>query len=422
MLKITFGFLIFGLGIIKAISDPFWGLVAFSLFTHIPPQQLSETVIAPLRVSFVLSIITLFSYFVSSKYKNKFSRWPLETILMLMMVISMKIGAMNAEFNPNLASERTFTYFKYLIFFILMTNIINTKYKIDWFTNGLILSAAWLVYRCWDLRGTTGVRFENRGGGVIGDSNQFAAACILLLPIVARKIFFDRLYLKIGALLGTFGLIMTVIITGSRAGFLGLATTFIAFMIFYKERRKKIFIILIVVSFVVMPFMPEYYINRISTIFGTEDQSVAEIDASASSRLESWSLSYDLWKERPFFGTGLGNFSYYFGYLKEGKEYGEPGHVAHSLWFEAIGEGGLFVFCPLLAMIFLFFYRTMKTSKKFILQGNYSIAEDIYAFQIGMVGFLVAASFVNRLIYEPIYWWCAIAICYSDIQKKGAII
>ncbi|MDA3832907.1 MAG: O-antigen ligase family protein, partial [Spirochaetales bacterium] len=133
-------------------------------------------------------------------------------------------------------------------------------------------------------------------------------------------------------------------------------------------------------------------------------------DNSAQSRLDFWATAIDVWKQHPLYGCGLRNFIYYNGVANEGKEWGEPGHVAHSLWFEALAEGGLMVFVPLVTMLLLFFRRTSKAKKKY--RGNREIHADLCAFQIGMVGFLVCATFVNRLIYEPMYWWCMIAYSY----------
>jgi len=112
------------------------------------------------------------------------------------------------------------------------------------------------------------------------------------------------------------------------------------------------------------------------------------------------------------------NFGYYMGYRVEGLDWGVRGHEAHSLWFEILAQGGLVVSVPFLLMLFFFFYRTTTISRKYAASSYQDFAEDIYVLQIGMLGFLVCATFLNRLMYEPIYWWCALAVAHGRVQKE----
>ena len=410
MLSFLLGIIIVAAGAIAAMSvDCFWGLAAFACLTHITPQQLGITQIRP---AFLLAMVTLLSYLLGSLYNRKFSNTPVEFWLFVVMVLGMFMGAYNAYDRP-LAMSHFIIYVKYLLYFWLLINIINSAWKARWFVNALMLSAAWLVYKCWDLRGTTGARFENIGGGVVGDGNQYAAALILLLPLVVVRILHGgRWYIRVGAVLGVFGMVMSILITVSRGGFLGLAALVVSFAYFFRSYRLKIIITMFAVFISVYPFLPPQYIDRISGIF---DSTKIEEDTSSQSRLAFWSLAVDVWKRYPVYGCGLRNFIYYSGYECEGKEWGEQGHVAHSLWFEALGEGGVMVFIPLVGMIGIFFYRCNKCKRKF--SGNVFYVSEITALQIGMIGFLVSATFINRLIYEPLYWWFGLAYVYhKNIQ------
>lgn len=408
MLSFLFGIGIFLGGLFAALFfDSFWGLIAASCFVHIAPLQVHVTFVRPV---FILVFVTLITYLFSRKYPNKFDYRPVESWFMLAILIGMMLGSSNA-YNPQASRDAVFVFAKFTLFFLLFINIVDSRQKLRWWINGLLLSAAWLVYRCWDLRGTTGARFENVDGGVIGDSNQFAAALILLLPLTVSKAMQSRevWWVRVGAAIGAFGIIMSIIITTSRGAFLGLLASFIMFLVYFREYRKKIILFSLLLSLAVAPFVPQYYINRTMSVFSSED---VEEDSSAQSRLTSWSLAYDLWKKHPVVGVGMNNFGYYMGYSVEGHSWGERGHVAHSIWMQALADGGLVVATPFVSLLLLFFYRLRQAKKQC---KDSEIYIDISALQVGFVGFLVAATFVNRLFYEPIYWWCGMGAIHSRL-------
>ena len=186
MLSLIFGVALCCLGIVGPfIYVPCLGLAVYAAFTFLTPQQLGITF---LRGPLIVATATLISYFFSTNYPKKFNHFPAELILFTVMLLGMFLGAYNA-YDSDLAFEHFFVYCKYGFFLLLLVNLLNSLQKIEMFNNFLILGAAWLVYKCWDLRGATAGRFENIDGGVVGDSNHFAAALIMLLPLVLMRIF-----------------------------------------------------------------------------------------------------------------------------------------------------------------------------------------------------------------------------------------
>lgn len=407
MLSLLFGFLIAISGLLGILFwDPFWGLVAFACFTHIPPMQISPEYFVPLRIPFLLSIVTLVVYMFSGKYENKFSFRPLDFWLLVIMLFGMVVGAAGAQ-SQEWAWKFTGDFAKFVIFYLLLINIVNSAIKFKWFINSLMLSAAWLVYKCWDLRGTTGARFENRNGGVVDDANQFAAALILLCPIVINYALTKEndWRLRVGALVGFFGIIMSIVLTGSRAGFLGASVMLVTCFCYFKEARKKLSVVLIIGILATLPFVPDYYYTRMNNLFSSEN---VVVDASAQSRVNSWKLSFEVWKNKPWFGCGVRNFWFEMGVFED---VDGAGHVSHSLWFEALSEGGVVVFLPFISLICLFFLNIRRAKKKQII--NHGL---LVCLQCGFIGFLVAATFVNRLFYEPIYWWSALSVVANKLS------
>ena len=419
MFKFLFGILLIGYGFYRTfVSDPVWGIYLFASLTHIRLAQLSENFYLPLQVPIVIASLTLFLYLTSNKYPDKFRRWPLESWLFGFMVLAMAISSSQATFDSASSWQMAADYFKYWVFFVLFIQMINSVGKIKNFHNILILSAGWLVYRCWDLRGTTGARFENINGGSVGDSNDFAAALILLFPFVFQRAFDKNKVVSVGSGILCFGIIMSIFITGSRGGLLGMAVLFFLLYLNYKDHRKKIILALIVLALAVTPFINEYHISRLKSLVAARHEETRE--SSAESRVIFWKYSFELFKEHPIFGVGLRNFGYYSGPHIEGKKAGERGHVAHSTWFEILAEGGGLLFVPFVYLLFRFFRRTKQQIKDYTRLGLLDEAQLVVALRVGLGAFLVNASFLNRLIYEPIYWCIALCVVHGYVINSLA--
>jgi putative inorganic carbon (HCO3(-)) transporter len=414
MFKFIFGILLLGAGFYGAIFiDPIWGLYLFAALSHIRLEQLAESYALPLHIPIVIASLTLVRYVLSDKYLYKFHNWPAEVWLFGLMVLAMCISSAGAKFDPELSWSLTIDYLKYWIFFILMIQMIDSPKKIEWFHWVLILSSAWLVYRCWDLRGTTGPRFENTGGGNIGDANHFAAALILLFPFVFQKVFSRDWKVALGAAVLCFGMVMSVFITGSRGGLLGLVALVLILFWQYRGRRLKILAVFLVIGLVAITYLSSYQEERFSEFIAAGEDS-APLDDSAQLRLKFWGLAIELFTQNPFFGVSPGEFKYYSGYMVEGRDYGTAGHVTHSLWFEMLSRG-LFVFIPFILMLVRFFRHSSRIMRRYKEAGENEMAMLVQTPMIALGAFLVPATFLDRSVYEPIYWCIALGIVHRYI-------
>ncbi len=417
MVKFLFGIALISYGFFRTlVHDPVWGLYLFAALTHIRLAQLSENYYLPLQIPIVIASLTVLLYLSSAKYPKKFSRWPLEVWLLGFMIVGMAYSSSKAAFNPQLSWDMTFTYFKYWVFFLLFIQLVDSFEKIRNFHNVLILSACWLVYRCYDLRGTTGARFENINGGSIGDSNHFAAALVLLFPFVFQRVLSKNKAESLFAGVLCFGIVMSVFITGSRGGLLGMGALFVLLFMNFKQYRKKMVMALVVLCLAISPFINDYHIARFKSLVEATQEETRE--RSAQSRLDFWRYSFELFKNNPVSGVGLANFGYYSGPALEGMEPGQRGHVAHSTWFEILAEGGALVFIPFVVLLVNFFRKTKRILKVYLVNNLIQEAQHVIALRVGLGAFLVNATFLNRLIYEPIYWCIALGIAHGYLVKS----
>ena len=421
MIKFLFGIVLIVSGFYRTIFvDPVWGLYLFAALTHIRLTQLGENIALPLQVPMAIACLTLIMYLASPRYDRKFSKWSIDIFLMACMVIGMAISSWGAEFNSEVSWKFTSDFAKYFVFFVILVNMVDSLEKVEWFHRTLILAAVWLVYRCWDLRGTTGARFENIGGDVISDGNHYAAALVFLFPFVFQKCMSKDRRISIGAAILCFGIIMAIFISGSRGGLLGITALGVWLIVAFKEQRKKVLLVAISVGLISVLFMNDFQKERLSDLFSATSEETR--DSSAQGRIDFWKLALELFKENPVAGVGLGNFPYHAGYRVEGLRKGEPGHVTHSLWFEVISEGGLVVTVPLLLLFYRFYRNTKRAIVGLRIQQRTEEILYITTARVALGAFLVCATFLNRLIYEPIYWCIGLGVihCYLTVnQEKG---
>jgi O-antigen ligase len=419
MLKFLLGVTLLAVGFGGALFvEPIWGIYLFAALSHIRLQQLGESVTLPLRIPIVIGVLTLILYTVSSAYEQKFRRWPAEVWLFALVVVAMALSSARAVFDPAAAWGMTYDYFEYWVFFVLLIQMIDTRRRLDGFHWTLILSAAWLVFRAWELRGTTGPRFENWGGGNIADCNQYAAALVLLFPFVYQRTLSPRRLIAWPAAVLCFGMVMAVIIADSRGGFLGLAVIALLILACVKGRRARNLTILASVAALVLSFATSEQILRLQGIVGAASGTAR--DNSAELRVEEWTLAWQLFLRHPLLGIGPSNFWYYSGYLLEDQGYGNPGHVTHSLWMELLSSGGLAVTVPYVLLLWRFFRTSWRLARHYAAAGRREIALYIQTPMFAMAGLLVSSTFLDRMVYEPIFWCMALGVAHRYMWEPAA--
>jgi O-antigen ligase len=304
------------------------------------------------------------------------------------------------------------------VFFVMLIHMIDTRKRLDGFHWTLVVSAAWLVFRAWELRGTTGPRFENLGGGNIADCNEYAAALVLLFPFVYQRTFSPHRVISWGAAVLCFGVVMAIIIAASRGGFLGLAVIALLIIVCIKGRRARNVAILTLVGALVLSFATTGQLLRLNSILGAASGTAR--DNSAELRIQEWTLAWQLFLRHPLLGIGPGNFWYYSGYLVEGQPYGSPGHVTHSLWMELLSSGGLTVTVPYVLLLWRFFRRSWRLARQYAKAGQQEIALFIQTPLLGMAGLLVSSTFLDRMVYEPIFWCVALGVTHRYLWGTQA--
>jgi hypothetical protein len=251
--------------------------------------------------------------------------------------------------------------------------------------------------------------------GFIGNSNDFAAHLILVMPflfwiILTAKSVQLRILVSFALVFG----IYQVLATASRGALLAMFAAVLTYLVSATRRQKKIAILILpVILITAFNVLPSAAVRRIFSFSETNSAESAEAQLSARirERLLRDSILYTV--QHPLFGLGPGQFN-----ENEGKQR-LPGEDV-GLWFEAhnsftqiSSENGIPGFILFVGGILSSLLLLNKTGQQ--CRGKPDLAEialAIICIRIALVGFCVAIFFLNfgYLFYLPTMAGIAIAV------------
>jgi O-antigen ligase len=237
------------------------------------------------------------------------------------------------------------------------------------------------------------IRDDGRTAGAIGESNQYAAFILLFLPATiaaaASARGFSRLFWLGGTLIG----LMTLVMTASRGGFVGLAMMCAVGLYLYRHlisySRVAGWVFLSLILLVLFVSFSHYGNLLAERMMGT-----GNIDASTASsgRSDIWAEALGVMFTHPItFITGFGWDAY--SYMPF--QFSPHNHYL-ALWFN-LGLVGLFFGSYLL-------FSVIGRARRASLHAPSPYRGQLIAFVLGTVGVATAVFFVD--LYKPwFYFW-----------------
>jgi O-antigen ligase len=238
------------------------------------------------------------------------------------------------------------------------------------------------------------------GSGLVGNPNDLALMLNLIIPI-ATALFMSarsaggRWLAAATALLSA----VSVILTFSRAGFLTLAATSIMFGFWLlRHRAPGKAALLLIGGLCAIPFLPQGYADRLSTITDIE----ADQTGSATGRWRDYQVALGVVASNPILGAGIGQ-----DVLAMNESRGDDWVSVHNAFLEYavdLGVPGLALFIWLFATCF----RSARAVERHLAR-NASARELTHlaaGVQISLIAFAVAAFF-HPIAYQ--FYFFAIA-------------
>ncbi|EDZ67209.1 wzy family polymerase, exosortase system type 1 associated [Nitrosococcus oceani AFC27] len=311
---------------------------------------------------------------------------------------------------PDAAWQQWDKVAKIFLMSYVTTILIYGKQRIYWLLLVATLSLGFYGFKGGLFTILTGGQFHVMGPpkSFLAGNNFLGLAMVMGLPLLLvfaqqeARVWFRRL------LYATFALtFIAVPFTYSRGAMLGLAV--VSVLLFMRWRNKALLVIMLIpILFGGLAFVPEKLFNRAESIQNYE------MDASSMQRIAAWDLAWNIAIDRPLRGGGFeyeGDTARWHTYLDPKYYYVMEGaHVAHSIYFQMLGQHG-FVGLSLFMIILFLTYRRLGRLKKWTLEISDLrwIGQYAWALRVGLVGYAVTGAFLNLAYFDLYYLFVVLA-------------
>jgi O-antigen ligase len=402
--------------VIRAPLLPILGFIVFSFF------RIHEVfpVLIPLKIPQLLalaSLATLSWHLLLAKDVAAFMTRELRIFLAMFVVITLSLPlATSLGTSMKLWSD---TYVKIAIMTVAIAWLVNKPRDFGlamrvFVVAGIIVAIKALMNKAAgiDLVEGTRVTIARQYGSPLGDPNDLSLA--LLFPVAfALALALNGRVATLWRLLGLAGaglMVAAIIATQSRGGLLGTVAVVAVFARQYLRSRLVLFgggAVALLVLFVAAGIADRH----------SGGSHTDGLDASSQGRLNAWVAGFRMAVAHPLTGVGIGNFKgQYFYYTPHwtGKAY-----VAHSTWFEMMGDAG-FVACALLIALTVFTLITAFKLRRCLQNQSVEVESTSKALAGGLVGFVVSGTFLSQSFTWPLYIQVAmVAALWHLAQRSG---
>lgn len=341
-----------GLVLMLGMRRPFFWVLAYIYIDCVAPQKIGYGIIQSVPVSLIAFVAAFLGWaFLDSK---KGVRFTVRQGLIVVLLGYCAMTTMSADF-PEAAQAKWDWVWKALIFAIFLPLTLRTRLRIEAVALFMVLAIGTIV-----INGGLKTVFGGGGYGVLAllvrDNtglyegsilSTFAIASIPLILWLARHgtIFKPdwRVWTFAGALI--FACLIIPIGTSARTGL--VCAAFLGVIMLRSVRYRFVYAGLAGLALMAaIPFLPQSFIDRMSTITGYQ------ADQSASTRIQVWTWTLDYVERNPYgggFDAYLGNeFTYRTREVKgegatktvEYQTVTDKERAYHSAYFEMLGEQG----------------------------------------------------------------------------------
>jgi putative inorganic carbon (HCO3(-)) transporter len=246
----------------------------------------------------------------------------------------------------------------------------------------------------------------------LGDPNDLSLVLMFPVSFLAAELFdkgankYRRLFAAVGLLLAISG----VIATQSRGGLLGIAAI-LSFFLYQKVKNPLVVGLCAAVAMLAMMIF--------AGIGDRQSGGAAEdgVDASAMGRIYAWQAAINMALSNPLTGVGVDNF--YVNYYFYSPHWDGKNHAVHSTWFQVLGETG-FVGIGIFALLIASIYRSLSRVYCInALNHNDQVAVNANALKAGLIGFMVAGTFLTQAFTWPLYIILALTIALEKITVES---
>lgn len=381
-----------------SLKRSIFGVIAYFIILNAKLGDMYP-ILGAIRFEFVAAVIVLLSIFLQAHglqnilpSKNSLNRALWIYFGLGMLSVPLAVDA-TASWNNG-----GYTLFKLILFYVMVVASVHDRDDLTKLIWGMILVTGWIAYEPL-YNYITGQVVESGYGDIAYGRFGVATGHVALANTLAQAVPVTYYWaisqksraLKIAAFFFILVLVVGVIISKSRGGFVALAAVAAGVTYLSKDRIRTAAIVAMALV-LLLPFAGRDYISRISTIREGVFQS-----RSTSDRYLGLVHGISMMIKRPVLGVGIG------AYAEARRRFFSYNFYSHNLYGELFGELGLASISWFL-WIYLIFKRTARLKKKVtgIDPESVKYHNMLCAIQVGLFTRLVIGNFSHC---QLIWFW-----------------
>jgi probable O-glycosylation ligase (exosortase A-associated) len=393
---------------------PFLALLVFTFILLLAPQERIPA-LAPLRIAMLTALLAVMAH-CWSRWRSGQALVTVNTsLLLLAALVGWALLTMPFSFWPGGSMAYLMeNYLKTLIVFVLLANVLSSTEKLLTMAWALALMAIPLALTTLKnfLAGNAG-RVMGYSASLTANPNDLALMLNLILPLVIALFLGTRktsLRLLLAGVIGL--LVLAVLATFSRAGFLALGFIVLCYLWLLRTRPERVFIPVVIVAVIcALPLIPSDYYSRITTIVNIEEDTTN----SAQIRLADMKVALGLIATHPVMGSGIG-----MNVLAMNAARGPTWTQVHNVYLQLAVELGL----PGLALFLTLYVQCWRSTKWVLrqsrghprLQGLYNVTEGL---QVSLMVFALEAIFHPVAYHYYFYYIAGMALAAGSICRRN---
>jgi len=383
------------------VMRPYIGLLVYSWISFASPHRLAFGFAYDFPFAMLVAVVFVGSWLLSKEPKAL----PITPVVVLMILFTFWMCFTTIFAFKGIYGQIGHTFWlervlKIMVMTFLAMILLTNRQRIDGLIWIIVLSIGFYAIKGGIFTVVTGGQSRVYGptGSMIEENNALGVATIMIVPLVRYlHLQATNKHIRRGLFAAIPILILSAIGSQSRGALVAICAMG-GYWLMKSRHKASVGIVAVFVAVVGLSLMPQKWYDRMATIKNYEQ------DESAMGRINAWMTGLNIALDRPFVGGGFRALAYIPQVWEKYAPDPNLHAVAHSIYFQTLGEHGFPGLILFVTILFLTFRNGRWLIKQARARPQLHWAGDLGTMtQIALFGYAVGGAFLD-LAYYDLYW------------------